>query len=362
MSVGRKRKDGNPLGLERRVEFHHGQFRYLHPDGRKEPLGKDIGQANARARVYNDPEGRFGTLGYYFDLFNADAKAGRLRRKRAARTIEDNEREAEWLKTAFNHTDPLEVQRNPSLLATYLENRDAPVRGNREMAYCSAVFTWMIETGKVPGLTTNPVKVISRNPEKPKERYVEDAEFSAVYSIAQRSVCMAMDVTYASLQRPADVLKLGPTDIRLKTIKGASQRVLSVDQNKGRRVDRRRIVDIKITPELERALAMLSGGAVRMLSPYLVHDLKGKAYTIDGIGAMLRRYCHKAKVKPFGLMDIRAKGATDMYLAGIPLEVIQILMGHKSVTTTEIYIKRIMQTVVIATPNDRQISAGAGGE
>lgn len=70
-----------------------------------------------------------------------------------------------------------------------------------------------------------------------------------------------------------------------------------------------------------------------------------------GIGAMLRRYCKKAKVKTFGLMDIRAKGATDMYLRGVPLERIQILMGHKSVTTTEIYIKRLLQTISIATPN-----------
>jgi hypothetical protein len=39
---------------------------------------------------------------------------------------------------------------------------------------------------------------------------------------------------------------------------------------------------------------------------------------------MIRRYCKKVGVKSFGLMDIRAKGATDMYLAGVPLERIQI--------------------------------------
>ena len=55
-------------------------------------------------------------------------------------------------------------------------------------------------------------------------------------------------------------------------------------------------------------------------------------------------------------MDIRAKGATDMYLRGVPLERIQLLMGHKSVQTTEIYIKRLLQTISIAAPNAARIA------
>jgi site-specific recombinase XerD len=44
-------------------------------------------------------------------------------------------------------------------------------------------------------------------------------------------------------------------------------------------------------------------------------------------------------------MDVRAKGATDMYLAGVSLEQIQMLMGHRSVQTAEIYVKRLLATV-----------------
>jgi len=36
---------------------------------------------------------------------------------------------------------------------------------------------------------------------------------------------------------------------------------------------------------------------------------------------------------------LKAKGATDMWLSGVPLEKIQVLCGHDSVTTTEIYVK-----------------------
>jgi integrase len=64
---------------------------------------------------------------------------------------------------------------------------------------------------------------------------------------------------------------------------------------------------------------------------------------------MIRRYCKRAGIPSFGLQDMKAKGATDMSLAQVPLEVIQALCGHESKTTTEIYIKRHMTT--IAAPN-----------
>src|SRR5689334_16934379 len=67
LTMGRKRKDGNPLGLEPRVYPHHGQFRYRHRDGTSEGLGTDLATANARARVYNDHEKRYGTIGYFLD-------------------------------------------------------------------------------------------------------------------------------------------------------------------------------------------------------------------------------------------------------------------------------------------------------
>lgn len=380
MSVGRRRKD-NPLGLEPRVTLKRNKLWYIHrPDAngkvRWEDLGTDVAKANERARVYNDPNGRYGTLGYFMDRHIADAKAGRLHKKRSPRTIRDNEVEAGWLKTVFDHVTPYELARDPSLITRYrdLRSKDqaptpenpagakgAPVRANRELSYLSTVFAWIIENQLCPGLTLNPVSLVARNPESPKERYVEDHEYNAVYGIAQRSVCMAMTIVYLTLQRPEDVLSLQPGAIRTKSVAGVSKRVLHVEQNK-----RGRIVDIEITPELEEALAMLTPprehDTIERIQPYLIHDtgrrkrmkdgrIASPRYTVDGIGAMMRRYCKTASVQTFGLMDVRAKGATDMYLRGVPLEHIQMLMGHKSVTTTEIYIKQLLQTVQIATPN-----------
>lgn len=370
MGVGRKRKDGNPLGLEKRVYWHHGQFRYRHATGAWEDLGTDIDKANERARALNNP-GTYGTLGYWIREYIATAKARALPagRRLSPRTIEDHGRDADWIEASpLWKMYPQDLVRDHSPISKYRDKRVNPdtgkgqTRANRELSLVSSVFEWMIEERKVAGLTANPVKLISRFKETPKERYVEDHEYRPVYGIAQRSICMAMELVYRTLQRPADILALSPSAVRTKSVAGGAVRVLSVTQGKTGRT-----VDIEITPALDEALHMLAQdgvlGSMRLaptvtrIVPTLVHTTDGRQYTEDGFGSMLRRYCNKAKVPTFGLMDIRAKGATDMYLDDVSLEKIQMLMGHASVQTTEIYIKRLLATVRIAKPNAIAISA-----
>jgi integrase len=93
------------------------------------------------------------------------------------------------------------------------------------------------------------------------------------------------------------------------------------------------------------------------LHPTFVRREDGRPYTVDGIGAMFRRYCDEkhANIKDFGLRDLRAKGATDMYRAGVDIRHIQRLLGHKSVQTTEIYLKRLLAEIV--RPNEQPIIA-----
>ena len=56
--------------------------------------------------------------------------------------------------------------------------------------------------------------------------------------------------------------------------------------------------------------------------------------------------------KPFGIYDLKGKGATDMFQPGIPLVYIQALARHEPITTTEIYIKsRLYKPVVSNTRN-----------
>jgi integrase len=84
---------------------------------------------------------------------------------------------------------------------------------------------------------------------------------------------------------------------------------------------------------------------VPVLHQPIVHTLKGEAYTYDGASALLKQAQARARktvpalkdMPSFGFRDLKGKGTTDMWLAGVPIEQIQLLCGHKS--TTEKYIK-----------------------
>lgn len=57
------------------------------------------------------------------------------------------------------------------------------------------------------------------------------------------------------------------------------------------------------------------------------------------------------------MRDLRAKGATEMYQAGVDVRLIQHLLGHRSQQTTEIYIKSLVRETV--RPNERPVIAGS---
>ena len=63
----------------------------------------------------------------------------------------------------------------------------------------------------------------------------------------------------------------------------------------------------------------------------------------------------RAGLTDIGMYDLKGKGATGMMRSGVAIERIQHLLGHESVTTTEIYIKAPMPED-IAMPNMRTMA------
>jgi integrase len=192
-------------------------------------------------------------------------------------------------------------------------------------------------------VTVNPCFGVHRNPEKKRDRIIEDAEFRKVYDLAQKPVRLLMDLVYRTLQRPEDLLELGRADIKQIDQGGETRRVLRVYQGK-MKTRTGKHVDILISPEIEAILAESASDKIAGMT--FVHTRRGQRFSYDGIAAMFRRYVKKAGLKDFGLYDMKGKGATDMYRSGVPLERIQMLCGHDSITTTEIYIKARMTDAV----------------
>lgn len=338
--MARPRKS-NPLNLPKRVYYHHGQFRYVHRDGTWEALGTDVEEAKRKGRMYNEPGDSFGTMAYYLDLFLAHCDKRVASKGMAERTRDDYKRDSEPLKKFFGKLAPAQV--TPKTVQDYLDlgaEMNRGTRANRERACLSACISWLIRTDDNCGINVNPcmrASGVKRNKETKREVYVEDAWLAGVYSVASKAVRGYMMLIYRTLQRPEDVLGWGSWSVMHKD----GKRILRNDQGKTGTV-----VDIEIGPDLDSVIRELQGAVPNISQPW-VRRLDGKPYTYDGLDTNFRRYQSVARktipacagMRSWGFQDLKGKGATDMWLAGTPIELIQLLCGHKDKQTTEIYIK-----------------------
>lgn len=355
--MGRKRK--HDLGLEPRLYARNGgTFWYAHRDRPWENLGTDREKANARARLYNDPSNNFGTMVYWLDMFLADCER-RVALRSEIKGVKLSQRTLEDYRDAIGTDDkpgalracfppprtPLDVTVDAvqAMLRAGAEN-GRPRRSNLERAALSACFGWLLREKKVEGLQVNPClrgSGVQRNPETKRERYVTDAEYADVWGCAGRAERLLMALTYRTLQRPeSDIIRW---DSRVVT-GDVSGRFLKFRQYKTQRT-----MVIRFSDELD-ALIPRPEGTVRQLVQPLVATLKGGFYTYDGLSSMLKRAIKAANkkrakdghplIQSFGYRDLKGKGATDMWLAGEPIEKIQALCGHASKATTEQYVKQ----------------------
>lgn len=359
-TMGRKRKTADS-GLEPRVYSKHGAYYYVHRDGKWERLGTDVAQANQRARLYNDPENMYGTIVYWLDMFLAHCTRRVAAGTLAQRTLDDytaaikgTDKKAGALRKFFAlPMTPLDI--DPSTVQSFLDinaELGRPVPANREKAALSSCISWLIRTGQVQGLVVNPclrASGIKRNAETKRDRYVTHDEYADVWAVAHPSVRMMMELTYRTLQRPESDIIRWTTDILLTE---DGQRKLQFLQGKTKKR-----MKIAIAPELDKLIRDSLGDVPKLRQP-IIRTGDGQPYTYDGLSAMLRRSLKKVNaerarrglpaMQSFGFRDLKGKGATDMWLSGVPIEQIQHLCGHEDKTTTEIYVKQRWQETAVA--------------
>ena len=283
--------------------------------------------------------------------------------RKAAYTRELQAPQMKLLEAAFGDFRPDEIK--PKHIGEYLDARleqDAAVAGNRERALLSNVFTFAMRWGIVD---SNPCRGVTRNKERPRDRYVDDAELEKFLHfcrnlvhgmLAEREgqaprptnknyleplmsgqvVAAALEVAYLTGQRRQDILKLPlahilPEGLRVKQLKGVDRKPITVQ--------------IEWSPRLSTAI----GRALKLWrpkdSPYLfVSTRTGQPYTSDGFKSLIQkiqRAWAAAGNERFHFHDVRAKATTDLLEQG---EIAKNTTGHTNdVTPSAVYDRRAIR-------------------
>ena len=228
-----------------------------------------------------------------------------------------------WWKIWF----PLPVSKiTTNLIEQHLKSRLGITAGtiNRDRTVLLAIFNFACRQGFT---NTNPVIKIPKRPESQPPRYVPPlSDFKKVLELADgidRLLLLALVLTGA---RIGEVLNLRWDDIGETTV------TLKSRKHKGGEMRARQI---PIPQMLTDALLQLRNGTQWVFA----NNKTSNRYRYRP--KMLSTLCQRAGVKRFTYHAIRALSATVLSSCGIPLRDIQQLLGHASLTTTEIYLRSI---------------------
>lgn len=319
--MGRRRQHRKDLPA--RVYFRHGAYYFVRQDDTWLRLDKDYVRAMTRYATINQVGG-LNTMSSVMDAFTAQEIP-----KKATRTRGEYLRQLQSLRKVFGHMRPDEIE--PKDIYGYMDAREAPVAANREKSLLSTIFTFAIRKGLC---ADNPCRLVKRNPERPRDRYVQDWEFNAVRTIAPAAVQCAMDFARRTGLRLGDILKLQLGDVK--------EDGLHVRTGK---TGKRMIYEL--TPGLRDAIerARQIGADKKVRSMYLIVNRSGGGYTLDGFESVWQKVMEKALDKDnkvieerFTFHDLRAK-------AGSESDQAQDLLGHDDPRTTNRVYRRLPRRV-----------------
>ena len=311
---------------------------------RKEiPLGVDLNEAKRRwAELECKPAPvETGLMNYIFARYEREIVPGK-----AIRTQRDNQLCIKQLRLVFD-TAPIDAI-TPQHIAQYRDKRTARVRANREITLLSHIFNLAREWGYTA--RDNPARGIRKNKE-PRDFYADAAVWGAVYEQAPIELRDAMDLSYLTGQRPADVLKMAETDIRdgaleVKQNKTRRRLRILIDNADGTRTELGQLLDrIRARPRKVRSLfliatpsgVVLNRGALRVRfdsARLAAAEAAEKLGTPESLALAVR-------IRQFQFRDIRPKAASEIGDLGLASK----LLGHTQQEITKKVYRRVGETV-----------------
>lgn len=262
---------------------------YRKVDGKKEwhkLTWVDEGESALYLAISNVKDERPNGFDFVFTHYLASARFEQLAAatRREYTRIVNNQ-----LRGEFGSMHPHDL--TPGLVAEYLEYREgegAPVAGNRERAVLSSVCTFAMRKG---WMQFNPCVGVRRNTERPRERFVSDAELAEALDKASPEFRDFLEAAYLTGLRQKDLREL--------TRENVNREGLVLQTSK----DGKRLV-IAWSPDLRAVIDRASKR--HLFNPHVFTHSRGEAWKLWGVQSAMR----KLNV-PWTFHDLRAKAESD---------------------------------------------------
>jgi integrase len=193
-------------------------------------------------------------------------------------------------------------------VAMYLEKRKRdghPHMGNRERAVLSAAFEFALRHGWAQG---NPCRGVRRNTERPRSRYVSDAEFLEAFEAAPEPLQDALALALLTGLRQGDLRAL-----RREALREDGIYVTETKTGKRKVIQWSDSLRFFVRRALDRAETIATRPAdprkhrqSRQVSAYLLTNKFGEAWTLAGLQTAFKRLN-----VDWHFHDLRAKAASD---------------------------------------------------
>ena len=197
LSMGRKRN--HDKHLPRRMYLRRSSYYLVEASGKWVNLGQDFALAMANYGELVGASRRCATLGDVIERYRIDVLP-----QKAAKTQKEQGRQLDRIVSVFGELRPKDI--TPQYIYRYLDSRlKTPTAARHEISLLGHVFNKAIRWGAA---STNPVQLIEKPQTRPRDRYVTDDEYLAVYNLASERIQIAMDLALLTGLRRGDLLSL----------------------------------------------------------------------------------------------------------------------------------------------------------
>ena len=225
---------------------------------------------------------------------------------------------------------PIGIREYQTYLLTVESYKPATV--NRKLASLSAFCDWARETELI---SANPTEGISQvEGVRPAPKWLDKKEQKALLRAVQekgrrRDIALITLMLEAGL-RVSEVPNLKMSDIQISPWES------SVTVRSG---DREKLRGVPLNVDARKAIQAYLEERAEVEGDYLFGSQRGGPLQAPGIYYLIKRYAYEAGLKDVTPHTLRHTFGKNLVNAGLPLDRVAQLLGHKSVNRTRIYSK-----------------------